>query len=108
MTTLYPHSPGDIALAPTLIHLERNLQELRDSDDVPYVLALELDDAEAWYHSPLERAERVRRAVTRNVDLHGLQVLPSEDLHGLAVIHGEYRVTLMLGRGLVDYVLGVT
>jgi hypothetical protein len=46
----------------------------------------------------------VQTAATRNVDLHGWTVTPTADLQGLAVSHGEYTVSIMLGRRLADYV----
>ena len=104
MTTLHPHSTIDLALAPVLINLERNLQRLRNSDDLMFALALELNDMEDRYRSPEGRAGRVQEAATRNVDLHGLTVRPTDDLYGLEVAHDEYRVSVMLGKQLVEYV----
>ena len=40
MTSPHPHSPADLALAPVLINIERNLARVRDSDDLEYALAL--------------------------------------------------------------------
>lgn len=104
MSAPHPHSAADLALAPVLIGIERNLDRLRDSDDVEYDLALELNDDDRWYHSARERAGRVKQMATRDVDLHGWQVDPTDDLHGLAVEHGEFRVSVMFGKRLVDYV----
>ena len=104
MSTLYPHSGSDLALAPVLIQLERNLEMLRSADRVVFELALELNDTESFYRTPESRAARVVRAVTRNVNLHGLEVAPSADLAGLTVSHKEYRVSLMLGSRLGAYV----
>ena len=104
MTTLYPHSGPDLALAPVLIQLERNLELLRKAASLPFELALELNDTESHYDTPELRAARVVRAATRNVNLHGLTVAPSADLTGLTVSHGEYRVSLMLGDSVVAYV----
>ena len=104
MSTIYPHTIRDLALAPALIHIEDNLQLLRGSDDLLFALALELDDMEDQYRSPVDRAKRVQKAATRNVNLHGLTVRPTDDLHGLEVAHDEYRVSVMLGKQLVEYV----
>ncbi len=104
MSTLYPHSGSDLALAPVLILLERNLELLRSADDIVFELALELNDIESFYPTPESRAERVVQAVTRNVALHGLEVAPSPDLAGVTVSHREYRVSLMLGARLGAYV----
>jgi hypothetical protein len=104
MSTPHPHSVADLALAPVLIQLERNLAELRDNDDLEYTLALELNDDNSWYRTPAERARRIAEVVTRNVDLHGWAVSPTSDLYGLAVEHGEYRVSVMLGKRLAEYV----
>ena len=109
MTPPHPHSPADLALAPVLINIERNLGRVRDSDDLEYALALALNDDGGWYRSATERAERVQQLATRNVDLHGWRVTPAPDRQGLVVEHGHYRVTLMLGRRLAGYVAdGVT
>ena len=104
MTTIHPHSTIDLALAPVLINLERNLQRLRSSDDLMFALALELNDMEDRYQTPEGRAGRVQEAAMRNIDLHGLTVRPTDDLHGLEVAHDDYRVSVMLGKPLVDYV----
>jgi len=104
MTSPHPHSPADLALAPVLINIERNLARVRDSDDLEYALALALNDDGGWYPGAAERAERVQQLATYNVDLHGWHVTPSPDLQGLVVEHGDYRVSLMLGRRLADYV----
>lgn len=104
MSTIYPHTPSDLALAPVLINIEDNLHILRGSSDVVFALALELNDMEDRYKSPIDRAKRVQEAAIRNVNLHGLTVRPTDDLYGLEVAHEEYRVSLMLGKQLVDYV----
>jgi len=104
MTSPHPHSPADLALAPVLINIERNLARVRDSEDLEYSLALALNDDGGWYPSAAERAERVQQLATYNVDLHGWQVTPSADRQGLVVEHGHYRVSLMLGKRLTDYV----
>jgi hypothetical protein len=99
-----PHSPADLALAPVLINIERNLAQVRDSDDLEYAFALALNDDGAWYTSAAERADRVQQLATRNVDLHGWHVTPAPDRQGLVVEHGHYRVTLTLGQRLAAYV----
>jgi hypothetical protein len=104
MSTPRPHSPADLSLAPVLIELERNLARLRTSDDLEFLLALDLNDEELFYHGPAERAERLENFATREVDLHGWSVTPTPDLYGLAVTHGEYTVSLMFGERLVEYV----
>ena len=101
---LHPHSPADLALAPVLINIERNLSQVRESDDLEYALALALNDDNDWYHSAAERAGRVQELATRNVDLHGWHVSPSPDLQGLVIEHSDYRVSVMFGRRLADYV----
>ena len=104
MTSPHPHSPADLALAPVLINIERNLARVRDSDDLEYALALALNDDGGWYRSAAERAERVQQLATRNVDLHGWHVAPSPDQQGLVIEHNHYRVSLMLGKRLAGYV----
>ena len=104
MSTPRPHSPADLALAPVLIELERNLAQLRASDDLELLLELDLNDQELFYHNPAERAGRLQNFATREVDLHGWSVTPTPDLYGLAVTHGEYTVSLMFGQRLVEYV----
>jgi hypothetical protein len=104
MSQPHPHSPADLALAPVLIGIERNLAVLRDSDNLEFALALDLNDDDIMYHGPAERAGRVQRSATRNVDLHGWTVTPTPDFQGLAVSHGEYTVSIMLGKQLASYV----
>jgi hypothetical protein len=104
MSAPRPHSVTDLALSPVLVSIERNLAWLRDNDDLRYALAIELDDDDNAYPAPGDRARRVRAAAVRNVDLHGWTVAPTADRHGLAVSHGEYTVSIMLGRRLADYV----
>ena len=104
MSTPHPHSLADLALAPVLIEIERSLDALRSSRDLEFVLALALDDGASAYQSAAERADRIRRYVVRDVDLHGWTAHPTPDGYGLAVEHGGYRVSLMLGKPLVHYV----
>ena len=105
MSTPLPHSLSELALAPVLIELERNLARLRASEDLELLLALDLNDQELFYHGPAQRAGRLEKFATREVDLHGWSVRPTPDLYGLAVEHGEYSVSLMFGQRLVAYVL---
>jgi hypothetical protein len=100
----HPHSLSDLALAPVLVEIERKLAELRASNDLELTLALDLDDDESFYHGPAERAARVGRFATRNVDLHHWQARPTTDLYGLAVEHGEYAVSVMFGKQVTAYV----
>jgi len=104
MSTPHPHSLADLALAPVLIELEQRLDLLRASKNLEFDLALELNDDARMYSAAWQRADRIRRFAVRHADLHGWQVEPTPDLHGLAVAHGAYRVSLMLGQRLTDYV----
>jgi len=104
MSTPHPHSAADLALAPILISIERNLAALRTCADLEFALALDQNDDDRWYHTPAERARRLRESAIRNVDLHGWAVTPTEDGYGLAVTHGHYSVPIMLGKRLTDYV----
>jgi hypothetical protein len=99
-----PHSAADLALAPVLIGIERNLATLRNSDDLEFELALELNDDDSFYSNSAERARRVVQGAIRNVDLHGWTVSPTPDEQGLTVSRGEYTVSLMLGLQLANYV----
>ena len=109
MSAPHPHSAADLALAPVLIGIERNLARLRDGADLQFTLALALNDDNSWYNSAAERAQRVLQGATREVDLHGWVVTPTADWHGLAVSHGGYTVSVMLGWRLTDYIKhGVT
>jgi hypothetical protein len=104
MSTPRPHSVTDLALSPVLISIERNLALLRDNEDLQFTLAVELNDVDRMYPTASDRARRIRTAAVRDVDLHGWAVTPTADLHGLAVTHGEYTVSIMLGRTLAEYV----
>jgi hypothetical protein len=104
MSAPHPHSPADLALAPVLISIERNLARVRDGADLNFTLALALNDDSSMYRTPAERADRVQRAATGDVDLRGWSARPTPDGYGLAVRHGEYEVTLMMGPRLTDYI----
>ncbi|HUY51553.1 MAG TPA: hypothetical protein VMV92_38595 [Streptosporangiaceae bacterium] len=104
MSTPHPHSAADLALAPVLISIERNLARLRDCADLEFALALDLNDDSSWYHTAGERAHRLQQCATRDVDLHGWEVTPTPDGHGLAITHGEYSVPIMFGKRLAGYV----
>jgi len=91
-------------MAPVLINIERNLAQLRSSADLEFALVLDLNDDDSQYSSAEERAQRVLKSATRNVDLHGWTVTPTPDGNGLAVSHGGYTVSLMLGAQIADYV----
>jgi hypothetical protein len=97
-----PHSVADLG-CPALVNIERNLAGLRDSKDLQSALAVELNDADSMYPTASDRARRVRAAAVRDVDLHGWAVTTTADLQGLAVTHGEYTVSIMLGRRLTEY-----
>jgi len=99
-----PHSLADLGLAPVLVNIERNLAELRDNKDLEFALAVELNDVDRMYPTASDRARRIRTVAVRDVDLHGWAVTPTADLQGLAVTHGEYTVSIMLGRRLAEYV----
>ena len=99
-----PHSVTDLALAPVLINIERNLARLRETGDLEYELALELNDDSGWYSDPAGRARRVREAAIRDVDVHGWTIEPTADHQGLAVQHGGYQVSVMLGSRLSGYI----
>jgi hypothetical protein len=102
-----PHVATAHALATALVEIERNLERLRTSDDdIEVLLELDLNDADGFYHGPAERAGRLETFATREVDLHGCTVQPTPDRYGLAVQHGEYTVSVMLGKRLVGYVEG--
>jgi hypothetical protein len=105
MASPHPHTPSDLALAPVLIEIERNLARLRSSHDLQYDLALDLNDDETFYSSAPPRAARLMHSALRDVDTHGWEVCPTSDLCGLLVRHGSYSVSLMFGRHLTDYVL---
>jgi hypothetical protein len=104
MSDPHPHSAADLALAPVLINIERNLVPLRDSDDLEFSLAMDLNDDGRRYTTAGERAGRVQASATRGVDLHGWTVTPTPDLQGLAVSHGEYTVSIMFGKQVANYV----
>lgn len=104
MSAPLPHSVTDLALSPVLVSIERNLAWLRDNKDLEFTLAVELNDDDSMYPTASDRARRIRAVAVRDVDLHGWAVTPTADMHGLAVTHGEYTVSIMLGRRLAGYV----
>lgn len=104
MSAPHPHSAADLALAPILISVERNLAHLRDCEELEYEFALELNDDDRWYHTTADRAQRVVRMATRDVPMHGWDAHPTPDLQGVAVEHGGYVVSVMFGSRLTDYI----
>ena len=105
MSEHLPHVSTAHALATALVEIERNLERLRASDDdLEVLLELDLNDADGFYHGSAERAGRLEAFATREVDLHDCTVQPTPDRYGLAVQHGEYTVSVMFGKRLVDYV----
>lgn len=104
MSTPHPHSVSDLALAPMLIEIERNLAWLRDCENLGFELALQLNDIESAYKTPADRAARIARCATRDVDLHGWRIHPTSDLYGLTVEHGTYQVSVMFGKRLTRYI----
>ena len=104
MSTPHPRSVADLSLAPVLIEIERNLTRLRESDDLELAFALDLNDDDRMYNGSDERAARVEKYAIRSVDLRGWQVQPTPDRYGLAVKHGEYTVSVMLGKRLTAYI----
>lgn len=99
-----PHSAADLALAPVIISIERNLARLRDSSDLEFELALELNDDNSFYPDESDRARRILACATRGVDLHGWAASVAPDLQGLAVSHGQYSVSLMFGKQVTNYI----
>ena len=77
MSTPHPHSTADLALAPILISIERNLARLRTYQDLDFALALDLNDDNRWYQTATERAQRVQQSAIRDVNLHGWTVTPT-------------------------------
>ena len=104
MSAPRPHSATDLALAPVLISIERNLARLRETTDLEFELALELNADGTWYPTAEARAHRVQECAMRDVDARGWSVRPTPDLHGLAVSHSGYTVSVMFGKRLTDYV----
>jgi hypothetical protein len=105
MSTPRPHSLADLSLAPVLIEVERNLAWLRASENLEFELALQLNDDDSRYKGPAERADRIVRCVTRNIDLHGWKAEPTQDRYGVSLRHGDYQVSLMFGELLTGYVV---
>jgi hypothetical protein len=99
-----PRSVVDLALAPVIISIERNLARLRDTSDLEFELALELNDDNGFYPDECDRARRILTCATRHVDLHGWAVSLAPDLQGLTVTHRGYSVSLMFGRQVANYI----
>jgi hypothetical protein len=96
--SLRPKTHADLALAPVAARVDLNLQELRDRtpEEIDYELALRLDQP-LIPNTRDERAEHVRRAAVRGVDLHGWTAGITEDGCRLRLSGGS--VTLDLGLG---------
>lgn len=103
-TKTRPHSVADLALAPVIVGVERNLARLRDSGDLEFELAMELNDDASFYRGEADRLRRILNGATRNVDLHGWTVSPTPDMQGLAVSHGQHTISIMFGKQLANYI----
>ncbi len=103
--TLRPKTPADLALAPVAAHVDLNLQELRDRtpEEIDYELSLRLDQP-LITNTRQERAEHIRRASVRGVDLHGWTAEITEDGCRLRLSGGSVTIDLGLGASLMSYI----
>ncbi len=104
MSTPHPHSPADLALAPVLIGIERNLARLRDGADLEFALALALNDDRSWYHSAAERARRVLQAAYPRGRPARVDGQPDAGLARAGGLARRVQRPLMLGRRLTGYI----
>jgi hypothetical protein len=103
--SLHPKSPTDLMLAPVAVHIDRNLQRVRDrsAQEVEAELELELDRPAAC----AERSERVSlilRQALRDVDLHGWMAAVSADGSRLHLTGGSVTLDLGLSAGIARYI----
>lgn len=103
--TLLPKNPTDMALAPVAVHIDLNLQRLRDRSpgEIEYELQLELDRP-LFANTFAERADHVLRVATRGVDLHGWQTTITDDGCRLRLAGGSVTLELGLGAALMTYI----
>jgi hypothetical protein len=104
---LLPKEPADLALAPVAAHVDQNLTRLRDLsvDEIAVDLAVQLNDSPTA-EGPEERAERVRRAALRFVDMHGWHAEITPDHARLRLSGGSVALDLGLSATLHDYIAG--
>ncbi len=103
--TLRPKTPSDLVLAPVAAHVDMNLQELRDRtpQEIDYQLSLKLDQP-LLTNPREERAEHVRRAAVRGIDLHGWRAEITDDGCRLRLSGGSVTIDLGLGASVMSYI----
>lgn len=90
---------ADAAEVPEVASLAKTISKWQE----PVISAVLTGYSNAKAEAHNRTAKLVARAA-RFVDLHGLEVTPTEDSHGLKVSHGTYSVSIMLGIRLATYV----
>ena len=102
-----PKGPRDLTLAPVAVEIDLNLQRLRDLTAEELVPELELVlDRPALGGTRNVRAERVRDAAVRNVNLHDWQALVTDDGCRLRLSGGSVTLDLGLSALLLRYIEG--
>jgi hypothetical protein len=104
--TLTPKVPRDLALAPVAAEIDRKLQRLRPlaSDAIEHALQLELDRP-PFTDSRDERTQRLVAYLSRNVDLHGWDMVISDDATALHLSGGSVSLDLALGDGVHSFLV---
>ncbi len=103
--SITPKEPKDLALAPVAVHIDRNLDRLRDKSpsEIDYELTLELN-APADTDSADERSTRVLAVALRDVDLHHWNAAITDDRARLRLSGGSVSLDLGLSATLLDYI----
>jgi hypothetical protein len=86
-----PHDVTDLALAPVVLSIDRQLESFSglDAKDITFRIALETDREP---HNAARRADAVLETITRSVDLHGWEIAWTS--RGLRLAHDAHSVTL--------------
>lgn len=100
-----PKEPTDLLLAPVAAAIDRNLRRLREQTPAAIEVELQLElDAPLVEHTRAERAERILRVATRDVELHGWTPSINADASAVHLEGGSVSLDLALSPTVRRYV----
>ena len=105
--TLVPRGPIDLSLAPVAVHLDMNLDRIRDVSpaEIDFQIALELDRP-ARSGTAEERMARVLALAVRNVELHGWTPTITDDHCRMHLSGGSVSLDLALSAEIMRFIDG--
>jgi hypothetical protein len=103
--SITPKEPKDLALAPVAVHVDRNLERLRDKSpsEIDYELTLELNQPPQTGTAE-ERSTRVLAVALREVDLHHWSAEITPDSARVRLSGGSVSLDVGLSAALLTYI----